>query len=482
MYVEVCKIVSNLPREQALQRVCHLLRIPNTATRSGLRRIHPQLHVFSNTLLCLYDQAVDWEEWEVCDTVGSIWTIMMFCADAVLCLALMKDGVLLRLLHQANKILPTVVLPFLALLARYGDDADRTAIIRSLTALLQVGWDPSLSYHPENVEPFLVTLCHCIGIADFWDVATAEPRLPEGLSVTFIAEVALSALAKPDASYGLIIHALPILIVCAKSSPPEETMLPTRILQFLASLLQSNDIALRSVAVWVFYGILDVGRGSTPRCVSSRGTVELLPSTAQVALWDAPPDHVRTYTLMLRNILWQVSIDGDYYKVAVGMAHVLLNGPFVFTEDDFREFKEGSVTLAGHDSWFSLLPEAVEAIKGREDPSHRNMADVLTLEHLARVGTSDAAATFARAVLERNPGHAYAYVTLCEHSADREEALQVARKGLRLPHLTRIPEAATVCFCYRAVFGQGAKTPSPVSAFGLALRTAGGPRLRRRTV
>ncbi|RPD71427.1 hypothetical protein L226DRAFT_175200 [Lentinus tigrinus ALCF2SS1-7] len=452
MYVEVCKIVSHLPREQALQRVCHLLRIPNTATRSGLRRIHRKLHVFSNTLLCLYDQAVDREEWEVCDIVGSIWTIMMFCADAVLCRALMKDGVLLRLLHQANKILPTVVLPFLALLARHGDDADRTAIIRSLTALLQVGWDPSLSYHPENVEPFLVTLCHCIGIADFWDVATAEPRLPEGLSV------ALSALAKPDASYGLIIHALPILIVCAKSSPPEVTMLRTRMLQFLASLLQSNDIALRSVAV---------------------GTVELLPST-QVALWDAPPDHVRTYTLMLRNILWQVSIDGDYDKVAVGMAHVLLNCPFIFTEDDFREFKEGSVTLAGHDSWFSLLPEAVEAIKGREDPSH---ADVLTLEHLARVGTSDTAAAFARAVLERNPGHAYAYVTLCvEHSADREEALQAARKGLRLPHLTRIPEAATVCFCYRAVFGQGAKTPSPVSAFGLALKTAGGPRLRRRSV
>ncbi|TFK93215.1 hypothetical protein K466DRAFT_511985, partial [Polyporus arcularius HHB13444] len=113
---------------------------------------------------------------------------------------------------------------------------------------------------------------------------------------------------------------------------------------------------------------------------------------------------------MLYKLLCEVSQDGDLYKFGTGMAHVLLNGPFIYNEHHLPYPKEG--VLSGLDSWCSLLPEAAQALKRRGGASHINRADVLALEHLARSGHSEEAATYAREVLQRQSEHTYACVIL----------------------------------------------------------------------
>ncbi|RDX49807.1 hypothetical protein OH76DRAFT_1556239 [Lentinus brumalis] len=441
LYADICRIVSRIPMigggGDTIGRVCRRLGIrkESALTRRGLRRLHVRLPELSKKLLYVFDRARSrhQEQWTVCDTIGYIW--IMLCADAVLChdLVSARGCLLAKVLYVADMLTPSVVRVLLSLLVRNGDDATRSGVLSALPYILDK-WSPWKS-HQDSDEMLLITLCHCIGV----DTLSAESRSPREVPVSFVAKVALDALENPDSrtSYDLVIHAIPLLVSCAQTCPPEERETRTRILDFLAVLLHSRDVALRCVAVWVFCGLPAVERKSTFGHLSPGGTVELV-DYSELLQWDPPPAHerasIQTYTAMLHKLLWELSHDGDLYQFGVGMAHVLLNGPFIYNEDHLPYPKKGA--LSGLDVWYSLLPGAVQVLKGREDPSHLNMADVLALKHLVITGQPDAAANYAREVLQRNSEHTYAYVILSEHSEDREEALQAARKGLGLAHLT----------------------------------------------
>ncbi|TFK93210.1 hypothetical protein K466DRAFT_658669 [Polyporus arcularius HHB13444] len=411
LYTDICRIVSSRPLRaggSTLYQVCRRLGIGTASTRRGLRKLHARLPEISRKLLYVFDRARSrhQEKWTVCDVIGYIW--IMLCADAALCHDLLARGYLLaEVLCVAEMMTPSVVRVLLSVLVRNGDDGTRSGILNALPFIL-AEWSPWESYEDSD-ELLLITLCHCIGVDTFR--ATAESSFARGIPVAFVAKVALDALEDPASrtSYDLVIHAIPLLISCAQTCPPEESEARARILDFLAVLLHSRDVALRCVAAWVFCGLPAVERKSTSGHLSPRGTVELV-DYSELLQWDPPPAHeraaIQTYTAMLHKLLWELSQDGDFYEFGVGMAHVLLNGPFIYNEDHLPYPKTG--VLSGLDVWYSLLPETAQVLKGRGDPSHLNMADVLALEHLVLTGQSDAAANYAREVLRRNSEHTYA--------------------------------------------------------------------------
>ncbi|RDX49840.1 hypothetical protein OH76DRAFT_1403392 [Lentinus brumalis] len=378
----------------------------------------------------MFDLACVESQWELCDAIMRIW--LDICADAVLCRVFLDRDLFSKVLQVMENADPSILLQLLSILARHGDDKVRTDVLHHLPDLLRMQWDPWMCDEPDNDEFLVITLCHCIGTSGF--PADPEQIFPANLSVNFVADVALHALEASDVSYDLIIHAFPLLIICVQACPPEEYKTRSRILDFLAVLLHSNDVVMRCVAAWVFCGLPPTEQRSRSDYASRMGTVELV-NFPELALLPVPPKSerasIRTSTFTVRSLLRAVHMDGDLYKFGLGMVPVLLNRPLLYNDGDFPPFKDS--TLIGLDS---LLAESAEILRRRGDQAHRDTADTLTLEHLARSGQSDAAASYAREVLKRNPQHRYAHVTLCEQSEDREEALQTARKGLRLGHLT----------------------------------------------
>lgn len=335
-------------------------------------------------------------------------------------------GLLSRTLGMVNVDGSFMLLPLLSLLARHGDESVRSAVLEALTRIFanwRVPWH-SYDYSKEHV---LVVLRHCVSFA-------TGPELPAAFSVSRVADLALAALEDSDVSYETIIHAIPILIACARAClGEEESKTRVRILDFLAVLLHSGDITLRFVSVWVFYHLQDSYRPFSPRR-RQRQVLHYPELPGRDVPPGSEPKSTPKATAMLQIVLRKVLKDRDFHQFAVEMAHVLSNGPFNHSWDDCPEFV-GSDTNS-FDSWPSLLLEAVDALMRHEDPSHRDMADVLSLEHLVRAGPADAAASRAREVLERNAKHPYAHVILSEQSDNMEEALQVARQGLRLSDLT----------------------------------------------
>ncbi|TFK93217.1 hypothetical protein K466DRAFT_145628 [Polyporus arcularius HHB13444] len=426
LYVDFCRTVNRLPLEQAYVYVRRRLGIPNAMRRKGLRKLHMCLPVASRKLSYIFDLAASQTEWDVCATIEWIW--LEICADAMLCHGLLEDGLLSRVLPLIDAIEPSILLQLLAVLATHGDDSVKSEILRHLPAVL-IKWDPWMCDEIQCSEFLLVTLCHCIGVATF--PADPVPMFPPHISVTFVADVALEALQHPEASHDLIIHAIPLLILCAKACVPEEIRTRQRILDFLALLLHSNEPSIRAVATWVFCGLPPAERKSTSNYASRAGSVELVDLTA-LARCDAPPESerraIRNYTLTVRKLLQALHDDGDFETFGIGLSTSLWHGPFIYSDDDFANFKDGA--LARFNSWDSVLLEAAEVLRRFNLSWEISRADTLTLEHLARSGPPDAAAAHAREVLKRNSHHVYAALILCEWSGDREEALQAALNGL----------------------------------------------------
>ncbi|TFK93206.1 hypothetical protein K466DRAFT_145215 [Polyporus arcularius HHB13444] len=433
LYFETCSLISGWTLDEGAVRVRRRLGIWNTKTRSGLRKMGARLPEVSEKLSSLFDIACTRSDWMYCDVIMIIW--LELCPDAVLCRTLLEKGLLERALQLVERGSSITVLQLLSLLARHGDDYTKSNILRAFPSIV-VKWRVRWSIDDCNVEFALITLCHCIGATTF--PATAPLTLPVGLSVRFLAGIALDAVEDVEACFDTIIHAIPLLIICAKTCPPPETEIRERILDFLAVLVHSKDVGMRCVCTWVFCDLAVADRESLPPDDSTLGSVRQTTHFPELARRDASPgseqEAIQGQMQQLRMLLYIMSTEENYYTFGVGMAHLLTNGPF---PDDDRDFPELMArTIAKFDSWHSLLSEAVEVLRRRQDPSHLDMADTLALEHLARDGSSDAAASHARAVLRRNAEHAYAYAILAEQSQDKEDALQAATKGLRLAHLT----------------------------------------------
>ncbi|RPD71425.1 hypothetical protein L226DRAFT_615457 [Lentinus tigrinus ALCF2SS1-7] len=428
--INICNLTRGLQPYEAASQVYRSLRIPSPRRRKGLRRIHTRLTMISTSLSRLFDFAYPRKEWQFCGVVAVIWGDM--CGDAVLCRGLLERGLLLRALRLVDVDGSFTLLPLLSLLARHGDEAVKTAVLAGLIRIFtnwKAPW-PTFKYSEEHI---LVILRHCLNF-------TTRPELPAGLSVSAVADLALTTLEDPEVSYEAIIHAIPILIACATAFPREDTETLPRILDFLAVLLHSDDLPLRSACVWVFYSLC----GATEQPSISRHRHQ--PRSLQylhfpeLASRNVPPgserESIRIHTATLRNLLKKLCENQDLYAFGIGMATLLSSGPFIHSTDDFSDFERSTLQVSTPDTWDSLLSNAAEALRSRTDPDSLNMADVLTLEHLARVGPSEAAAAHAREVLRRELQHSYAYAILSEHSKDLEEALQASTKGLQLAGLT----------------------------------------------
>ncbi|KAI0697305.1 hypothetical protein C8T65DRAFT_26176 [Cerioporus squamosus] len=433
LYCEVCNLIAGRTLDAGAVQVCRHLGMPNTGTRSGLKDMALMLPEVSETLFSLFYIACTRKDWMYCDVVMIIW--IEICADAVLCRTLLEEGLLVWVLPLVETGSSTTVLQLFSLLARHGDDTVRSEIVRSLPGIV-ARWKMRWSFDEYSVEFVLITLYHCIGVATL--PATAPLALPSGLSVRFLAGITLEALEDVETSYETFIHAIPLLIICAKACPPQESETRDRILDLLAVLIHSKDPGLRCVCTWVFCDLAVADRDSLPIDASGPTSSSARHTTHFPALArrDASPgseqESIQKQTQELRTLLHAMSKEENFYKFGVGMAQLLTNGPF--PDRGVEDFK--AISRAGRDSWYSLLPEAVEVLRRRQDKAHLDMADTLALEHFVREGSVAAAASHAREVFKRNAEHAYAYAILAEHSEDREEALQATTRGLRLAHLT----------------------------------------------
>ncbi|KAI0697304.1 hypothetical protein C8T65DRAFT_26177 [Cerioporus squamosus] len=429
-YIKLCKEIYAL-RLELYDAAAHLrrrLRIPNSNTRSGLRKVHERLPAIARRLCSVFDMAAFRKEWPICDAVTVIWVDM--CADASLCRGLLEEGLLPRTLCLVDVDGTFMLLNLISLLARHGDDTVKLAVLRGLITIF-AKWKPAWRSVEYNIEYVLVTLCHCIGIITL-PQASAEPHMPPEFSVTFVADLALSALEEPAVSHETIIHAIPLLIACARTRPPRETATRARILDFLAALTHSKNVSLRCVSAWVFFGLPAPHDDSPPRHCSFSRSGDHADNTG-LAHRNAVPGSEGRYTtaqmIVVRALLQESVTRGDFYEFGVGVAKFLLEGPSLHEEDDSPDTKASTTEEYG--PWHAYLPEAIETLRRREHPLFLDIADVLALEHLSRCASPDTASSHARAVLQRNPRHEYAYFTLCKYSEDREEALQAAIEGLR---------------------------------------------------
>ncbi|TFK93205.1 hypothetical protein K466DRAFT_145209 [Polyporus arcularius HHB13444] len=333
----------------------------------------------------------------------------------------------------------------LALLCQDSSDSGKTAILNAISDVL-VRRRPGWSYELRTSAQIIITLYHCLPTM-LSPASGASSGLSAGLSLSVV-EFILKLLRQRFFCYEAMMHAIPILILCVRSCPPERMDSMEPALEVFAALSHSRNFGLRCVVGW-FFSVL----GRAPPGVIYPGSPRAEePPSPRLAESDVRPggEHLTASDVRVRPgsevaLIEQCARDahmlvrylaemGDFQGFGIALADVLVRGPLAYNDEDIAHIYAGWDSRLSPPTWPELLRTAAATL--RADPSLLDKADVLDLEYITRADPWGAAASRAEQVLARNPAHAYAHAVFCGHASDYEAALQIARRALELDDLT----------------------------------------------
>ena len=329
------------------------------------------------------------------------------------------------------------VLCILPYLTQHGDSSARLEVLRSCDYLFHA--IQNQNGNPALPEYAIVALAHSVD--PMYRHGVDAPTELDNFPITTLLDVILDLLRPSESSlsHSATVHAIVILRWIVDSCPWEMVDNITPALRFFAGFLRCDNISLRSVALHPFCALYPKERHMSNVNV---------PGPYKYALEDLPPGvrHIvegygveRCETTLFarvrgnflaaaRNLL----SDGDLYNFGTTIAQGLVEcrDAIDFRDVDLPNPRDLGLPFA---SWESRIPAAADVVRTHSGEHNSDMADVLHLELLSfRHSRDDVVAAFARNVLARNPRHIYAHIMLYDSTADREEALGVARNALDL--------------------------------------------------
>ncbi|RPD56413.1 hypothetical protein L227DRAFT_578872 [Lentinus tigrinus ALCF2SS1-6] len=412
---------TGLTPKEAIDKTSELLRIPNLSRRSGLRRVHRRFPELAQQLNEIFDAAQARHNMHLVDAIVNIW--VKLCPDAILCHELLESGVLskmMKILSGPVDVPRTFV--SLSLISQYGDDTIKAQILRGASQLV---YAMSIWRYPDVIEHPIVTLAHSMELL-FFEERSERGILSQIPFPSILSTTTDLLLAPPPPSPRTITHALPILLFGAQVF----TMVPSRqneaipILEMVAVLIRSPDVALRCVAMWLFSHLYPE-EGLNPSEHNPR-PYQRIPITE---------DHeTREYVQMEASSqrfvvgVWGLLESKDLLEFGEFMARTIREARYLYV-DGFapsqRDFKNAGLPFK---TWEEALPVAAALLR---QEGELDDADDLELEYLM-ITDSPKAASHAQEVMARNPQHVHAHFVFVSTSQDREANLQVAKRGAEL--------------------------------------------------
>lgn len=323
-----------------------------------------------------------------------------------------------------------LVMRLLALLAQDSAESVKADILEVIYILFsrgRHGW-----FYEEQISVAIVAaLYHCLD-AILSPTSNGRPVLPIQVIPDLLTFV-LDLFQLPPVAYEVILHAIPLLVLCIRSCPMEHLESTGPAIQFLAVLTRSHDIGLRCAVAWSFsvLGPATSGVVQPDSSIAGQDPFPLLtaPRISESALIEECAQDSLT-------LLRRLAKDGDFRKFGIGLAYVLTQGPPTYNDQDIPDISSPTTACIRSrlGTWRGLLQKTATTLQS--DTSLLGMGDHLELEHLTLVGPPAAVASRAQEVLARDPTHVYAHILFCEHASDHEAALSTARRGLDLDGLT----------------------------------------------
>ncbi|KAF7310074.1 Bin3-type SAM domain-containing protein [Mycena indigotica] len=413
---------------EMINALCKYFQLPETTTRTGLKRIHSR---FDGIYRCLEQEYQKSQDERVKGGIVGIYTRM--CGDAILRNKLFERGFV-------NQVIPLLAIPFtrnlalqcLAIMTAAAGEHVRIQSALSTTApLLQC-----LKDFPEDqttLELSLTIIAHCVTANLTPDGSMQDKKLRKLLPLPVIVEAITDALRHSPSlkSHATVDHG--ILFVASMTQHVELKPSATNL---LVAGLRGAD--------WVFRA----------RCLAGLFRMHIEDSEDDMRTTNLPrimncfsgkvnsPRHLRsameTYGLdrcealkmingqsLFNDAMRKAISDKDLY--ALGKTVVLL---ILQTESPFQDsYWPWDVGLPFR-RWTDSFPHCAKAIRAKGLPSETDLADILDLKYLLIHQQHGAAMRMAEAALKRNPDFAYGYyiLTLGE---DDYTGLRAAKKGLK---------------------------------------------------
>ncbi|RDX49811.1 hypothetical protein OH76DRAFT_513559 [Lentinus brumalis] len=425
-----------------------MLDIPNLHTRRGFRKTHKHFADISRKLGYVYVTACARNEWHLVNAILSVLASM--CTDGILCRKLLDQGIilpgLLKISNSSDED-PEPLLKLSSLIARHGSDSIKLEYLsENMLAMVTVLNQPIHDRLRGMVSPLasefaVVAICHCYEVL-YSPSAVKNPSL--GALIKSV-DTILEYYRRFNNSYNFIIHGLPILMLGAGTCPREriDDIAPTH--QLFCALTRSENIALRCAAVCVFlWACPQDPEADTPDPFSPLGfdaSLEGFPPDLRVAMEEYGIDRcettlVRRCTMDFLDLLRDFFNDNNLYKFGTAMTDILLRGQFVYGGDGIPDDEDSYMLF---DNWNEYMPAAANVLRQHPygSPADLDRANMLDLEYLVIMNAEPCKIeATAREVMASNPQHPYAYVIFCMRAKNREEVLQVAKRGLEVENIT----------------------------------------------
>ncbi|KAI0748713.1 hypothetical protein C8Q80DRAFT_754904 [Daedaleopsis nitida] len=448
--------VRSTPRETII-RIRKRFDIPNLTTRGGLKEAFGRLAEISTKLRYVFDAAMEYNRKHITRAIVTIWLSM--CSDIVLCHRLLQAGIFGRLFAV---ILSDVdgrarALQLLSVIARYNIDKFATGSLEDIRPLIDILQDWRDSADSDTVEYTLMTLSHAFDVRFYHAIKVRSIPAMALQLLTHTSGAVMELLRRPSPPHDVVVHALPILCHRVRSCSSEEVTHSDQIplLDFVGSLLRSEDISHRSACIKAFSEDRPQVRACHPHppyfpaeqwTDRSRLSPDSLRMIEEFGPMRCESERYERAAVAFMEA-FEGFLHGDQDLCALGrnLANIIIGGRYsdVLDKDKLPDFESDELSEFPYKTWTDCLLAAATALREAGDLGDLEVADTLDIEYVlwTEAPTWEKIAALCRTVLSRNPGHVYAHIKLSIYAADNEELIRFAKGSLELdglsPHMLR---------------------------------------------
>ncbi|KAI0709972.1 hypothetical protein C8Q76DRAFT_625279 [Earliella scabrosa] len=424
----------------------------NLTARKELRDLHQQFDQVYEQLTTAYadaavgvSQGLEKYDRDVIVGILVVDQAAQMCADTMLANKLFSKGffntivipLLLRLLRQLEPPMHflQVLLRALAIASSRGGLDLCREVAKYHTEYVKIA---VLSDDPKLFHLSMVLLSH----------SSRTVVRPEGRSdysiippsaVPNILDVAMATFRKdPDTiSYGLLMHAMDLLITSTEHCP-EQCKLDTSLIPFLAALTRSRNIAVRANALAAIIRITvpaedEPEHGPFYPHLLLASLVNGMPRHLSAALSESPqqvPDMVLMLSALADHKIAMEQAELDQDMISLGRKLAALSQMTewsIFERHSTRD--ESSRNTLLFPSWHSALALCALALRANDTPADLDAADVIEIKSLLQEGRYTEATKLGEAAISRNPHLAYAHYAI-SMGVDPQRGLRAAKEGL----------------------------------------------------
>ncbi|KAJ3553888.1 hypothetical protein NP233_g12543 [Leucocoprinus birnbaumii] len=437
--------------EQTGEWLSSLCKLPDLATKKGLKKVFGDFDVYYRRLEALYAGFVGYSQLQA----GIIGIYAKMCRDHLLMRNLYQRAFLRRVINLLQEsAFQQVALHAINVMARHGIVSVQLAISKSIMDLVQILEDnPSIAITELVISIISRTLKVLLCEGEELAPGKWKPAYPETLQVvdiTKVVKVITEASRNPSASASLVIRILDLLLLfagtnydsCAFQRNPDAAKL-------LVAALSNRDWGRR------FGTLLCLLNLHIPLVSArSRGPRKIPPPSQWPSV--AVPEHVlyaiATYGQDRSEICITIKCfeelcaafsqtlqDGDFYSLGqVVSKNILLTktttigAAFEKVASEEPDATRAMMTSQSpYQSTLDILPVCSKALRAKQQsPRDLDSADIIDITYLLLRCNHKGAANMAALAIQRNPHHAYWYYVLAIAGGE-VKGLKAMKQGMK---------------------------------------------------